>query len=72
MGLGSWIPFAAPFTMPGRIATGDAGVWEVIGVMAVTAIAAVMVLLVAERVYVRSVIHTDRKLGWREAWGQSN
>ena len=64
----SWIPFASPFTMPGRTATGDALWWEVVGSMLVTGIAAGTVLIIAERVYVRSIIHTDRKLGWREAW----
>ncbi len=64
----SWVPLTAPFAMPGRIASGDALWWEVIGSMAITAVAAAGVLLLAERIYVRSIIHTDRKLGWREAW----
>ncbi len=64
----SWVPFTAPFAMPGRIASGDAEWWEVVGSMAITAFAALLVLALAERIYVRSVIHTDRKLGWREAW----
>jgi ABC-2 type transport system permease protein len=64
----SWLPITAPFTMPGRMASGDALWWEVVGAMALTAAAATVVLLLAERIYVRSVIHTDRKLGWREAW----
>lgn len=64
----SWLPITAPFTMPGRMASGDALWWEVVGAMALTAVAAAVVLLLAERIYVRSIIHTDRKLGWREAW----
>ncbi len=64
----SWIPLTAPFAMPGRIAAGDALWWEIIGSMALTAIVAFLVLGLAERIYVRSIIHTDRKLGWREAW----
>ena len=64
----SWVPLTAPFAMPGRIASGDAVWWEVLGSMALTAAAAAGVLLLAERIYVRSIIHTDRKLGWREAW----
>ncbi len=64
----SWVPFTAPFAMPGRYAAGEAQWWEVVGSMALTAAAAGVVLLLAERIYVRSVIHTDRKLGWREAW----
>lgn len=64
----SWIPFTAPFAMPGRIAAGDALWWEIVGSMAVTGVAAVVVLLLAERIYVRSIIHTDKVLSWREAW----
>lgn len=64
----SWVPFTAPFAMPGRYAAGEAQWWEVAGSMLLTAAAAAVVLSLAERIYVRSVIHTDRKLGWREAW----
>lgn len=64
----SWVPFTAPFAMPGRYAAGEAQWWEVVGSMAITAVTAMVVLRLAERIYVRSVIHTDRKLGWREAW----
>ncbi|MFN3215309.1 MAG: ABC transporter permease [Acidimicrobiales bacterium] len=64
----SWVPVTAPFAMPGRTASGDALWWEVVGSMALTGVVACAVLLLAERVYVRSIIHTDRKLGWREAW----
>ncbi|MCB0992776.1 MAG: ABC transporter permease [Acidimicrobiales bacterium] len=64
----SWVPVTAPFAMPGRIASGDAVWWEVAGAMLLTAVAAGLVLMLAERIYVRSIIHTDRKLGWREAW----
>ncbi len=68
----SWIPFTAPFAMPGRIAAEAAPWWEIAGSLMSTALAVVGVLLVAERIYVRSVIHTDRKLGWREAWSLSS
>lgn len=64
----SWVPVTAPFAMPGRIASGDAVWWEIAGAMLLTAVAAGLVLMLAERIYVRSIIHTDRKLGWREAW----
>lgn len=63
-----WIPFVAPFAMPGRIAAGEALWWEVGGAMIITAITAVVVIGAAARIYVRSVIHTDRTLSWREAW----
>ena len=64
----SWIPLTAPFVMPGRIAENAVATWELMAVIGVTTAAAVAVFLLAERIYVRSVIHTDRTLGWREAW----
>lgn len=63
-----WIPFVAPFAMPGRIAAGEALWWEVAGAMLLTAATAMLVIGAAARIYVRSVIHTDRTLSWREAW----
>ena len=54
--------------MPGRIAENAVATWELMAVIGVTTAAAVAVFLLAERIYVRSVIHTDRTLGWREAW----
>lgn len=68
----SWIPVTAPFAMPGRIAAKAAPWWEVVGSLAVTAAAVAVVILLAERIYVRSVLHTDRKIGWREAWSLQN
>ncbi len=64
----SWIPLSAPFAMPGRIAARAVDWWEIVGSMLVTGVGALAALWLAERIYVRSVIHTDRMLGWREAW----
>ena len=64
----SWLPLTSSFAMPGRLASQSVAWWEVVGSMALTAVATVGVVLIAERIYVRSVIHTDRRLGWREAW----
>ena len=64
----SWIPVTAPFAMPSRMAAGLVPWWEIVGSVALCLVSVVAVLLLAERIYVRSVIHTDRKLGWREAW----
>ena len=68
----SWVPFTAPFAMPGQIAVGEVAWWEVVGSMALTAVAAVSVVLLAERIYVRSIIHTERRLGWRAAWSMQS
>lgn len=64
----SLIPPIAPFAMPGRIAIGNVPAWEV-GLAFVLAGACVLaVLSLAGKIYVRSIMHTDRALSWREAW----
>ncbi len=64
----SVLPPVAPFAMPGRLATGSATTFDVGLAFVLTALTAAVVILLAERIYVRSVLHTDRPLTWREAW----
>ncbi len=62
------IPFVVPFALPGRIAVGNLTWWEgMIGVGGAI-VAAGLLLSLAARIYTRSVLHTDRRIGWREAW----
>lgn len=64
----SVLPPVAPFAMPGRLATGSATTFDVGLALVLTALTVAVVILLAERIYVRSVLHTDRPLTWREAW----
>lgn len=64
----SLLPFVSPFVMPARFFSGDLPLWEHGVALAVAAASLVVVLNVGSRIYTRSVIHTDRKLGWREAF----
>ena len=64
----SFVPTVAPFAIPSRFAADEASGWDVAIGLAVAAATTAVVFQVAARVYVRSVMHTDRKLGWLEAW----
>lgn len=64
----SFLPFVSPFVMPARFLTGDLTFWEH-GLALVIAVASLAAALnIGARIYTRSVIHTDRKLGWLEAF----
>ena len=64
----SLIPPIAPFAMPGRIAIGNVPAWEVALSFGLAVISVLLVMSLASKIYVRSIMHTDRALGWREAW----
>lgn len=64
----SWIPPAAPFAMPGRIAGSDVPVWEIVAVFALTTITTYGVVRLAARIYVRSVLQLDKRIGWLDAF----
>lgn len=64
----SLLPPIAPFAMPGRIAIGNVPAWESALAFVLACASVVAVLSLAGRIYVRSVMHTGKTLGWREAW----
>ncbi len=66
------VPFVVPFALPGRIAIGNIAAWEVALGLAGAVAMAVLILLLAARIYTRSVMHTDRQISWREAWNLRN
>jgi ABC-2 type transport system permease protein len=64
----SYVPFTAPLSMPRRLMLDDAALWEPLlaaGLMLLTALALV---LVASRLYERSLLRTHSRTSWREAW----
>ncbi len=64
----SLLPPVAPFAMPGRIAIGNVPAWEVALAFVLAGLSVVAVMSLAGKIYVRSVMHTGKTLGWREAW----
>ena len=64
----SLLPPISPFAMPGRIAIGGVPAWETALAFGLAALTVVGVLILAGKIYVRSVMHTGKTLSWREAW----
>lgn len=63
----SYIPIASIVTMPARLAAGTAAWWEPLVSLAITAVFAYGVVVVAERIYRRSLLQTQGRLTYRQA-----
>jgi ABC-2 type transport system permease protein len=64
----SMLPIVSTMIMPGRIAEGEAPLWQVGVAVGTTVIAAVVLLRVGARLYERTLMQTSRKLSYREAF----
>jgi ABC-2 type transport system permease protein len=64
----SFIPPAAPMTMPPRIALGEASAVEVVGALCVTLGAAALLLPFAARVYSGAMLRTGGSVRLLDAW----
>jgi ABC-2 type transport system permease protein len=64
----SYIPFAAPITMPPRIALGEAPTYEILIAIAVTTLSAVALIPLAARIYSGAVLRTGSAIKVRDAW----
>jgi ABC-2 type transport system permease protein len=64
----SYVPPASAILMPQRVLDGSAQWWEPWVALAILALAAGAVVLVAERLYRRSLLQTQGRLSMRQAW----
>lgn len=64
----SFIPLWTPLIMPGRVARGEAGSWEVALAIAIMVAATVLMVAFASRVYLGGITQATRTLGWRQAF----
>ena len=64
----AFFPPTAILAMPTLYAVGEAPLWAVFLSMAITAVAVVVVAMLAAKIYERSVLRTGKKLSWREAF----
>ncbi|MGL4742857.1 MAG: ABC transporter permease [Dermatophilaceae bacterium] len=67
----SALSFVPPFSavlMPTRLVEGEAAVWEPLLALALILVAAAAIIVVAERIYRRSLLQTGGKLSMRQAW----
>lgn len=65
--VGSYIPLISTVTMPIRLVDGSAAWWEPIVAAVITLVTAALVMVIAERVYRRSIMQTGGKLTYRQA-----
>jgi ABC-2 type transport system permease protein len=63
----AFIPPTAVVAMPTLYAIGAAEPWMVLVSMGLTVVAIVIVTIVASKVYERSVLHSGRKMSWKDA-----
>ena len=65
--IASLVPFSAPMVMPIRWATGFVPGWQLVLSMLLTAATAVLLALLASRIYGRGLAMTGRRVNLREA-----
>lgn len=63
----SYIPIVSIVTMPARLAEGTAAWWEPLVSLAIMAAAAYGIVVVAERIYRRSLMQTQGRMTYRQA-----
>ena len=68
--IASQVPVFSAIVMPGRLAYDDVALWEVLLSLALNAVAAVLLVRLGARIYDRNLMQTNRKIGFREAWGR--
>ena len=64
----SYVPPASAILMPQRVLEGSAQWWEPLVALGILAVAAGAVVLLAERLYRRSLLQTQGRLSMRQAW----
>jgi ABC-2 type transport system permease protein len=64
----SFIPFAAPITMPPRIALGEATTVQVIAAFTITLASAAALIPLAARIYSGAILRTGSAVKLRDAW----
>ncbi|HLS26035.1 MAG TPA: ABC transporter permease [Beutenbergiaceae bacterium] len=67
MSIASYVPFSAPVAMPVRLFMGDATWWEPLLSLGVLALAALLVIAIAARIYSGSLLRTGPRVSVREA-----
>jgi len=65
--VGSYVPVVSAISMPQRLLAGEAAWWEPVLSLLVTLAFAAWTMVIGERLYRRSIMHTGRRLGVREA-----
>ncbi len=68
MTVGSFVPPFSAIIMPMRVVRGDAAWWEPVAAIGILALSAALIVVLAERIYRRSLLQTQGRLSLGEAW----
>lgn len=64
--IASYVPIASSFAMPVRMVSEDVPLWQPLVAALIVLVAAAALVLLAARIYERSLLKTDAKMGYRE------
>ena len=64
--IASYLPIGSTFAMPARMVSGDVPLWEPILAAVIVLAAAAGLVMLAARIYERSLLQTQRRMGYRE------
>ncbi|CAN5659460.1 hypothetical protein BH11ACT8_BH11ACT8_20050 [soil metagenome] len=67
----SMFPIVSTMLMPARLAEGDVPLWQLLVAIALTLVAAVVLVRAGARIYERTLLRTGRKIGFREALSEA-
>lgn len=68
----SMLPIVSAMLMPSRMAEGGVPAWQVVVALAVNVVGAVLIVRFAARLYERTLMRTERRIGFREALSLSD
>ncbi|MGA8257933.1 MAG: ABC transporter permease [Nocardioides sp.] len=68
----SMLPIVSTMMMPSRLAEGDVPLWQLLTAIALTVVAAALLVRLAAQVYERTLLQTGRRIGFREALRNRN
>ena len=63
----SMVPVASSMIMPARMAEGDVPAWQIAVAISATVVAAVLFVRIGSRIYERTLLRSDGRIGLREA-----
>ena len=63
----SMFPVASALLMHGRIAAGEAPLWQLLLALGIAVLAAVLLVRLGARLYERTLLQTSRRVSYREA-----
>lgn len=67
----SYVPFSAAVAVPMRVFTGTTQWWEPLVSLAILVLTTLLALLLATRIFQRSILRSGPKVSWKQALSRS-